>query len=98
MANSYIVGEKNVAYRKSKPFYVCMVKPSGHRTVRVDVCVVEGSSLSEHKIAINMQLSTKLRLQKFTSGWDPHSSRLADSQLLDFGSINSLRGGIQIKL
>ncbi len=67
-------GEERCGQRKSKPFYICMVKPSGHRTVRVDVGVVEGSSLSEHNIAINMQLTTKLRLQKFTSGWDPLST------------------------
>ncbi len=32
------------------------------------------SSLSGHNIAINMKLAPKLRLHKFTLGWDPTSS------------------------
>ncbi len=32
--------------------------------------VVGGSSLSGHSIAIDMKLTTKLRLYEFTLGWD----------------------------
>ncbi len=50
-----------------------------------------------------MAIATKLRLHKFTSEWDPqlavrYGPRPASFCMLDFGSINSLWGGIQIEV
>ena len=52
-----------------------------------------GSSLSEHTSIV--VCCTALRLHKFTSGWDP-PTQPTNFLLLDFGSMNSLQGGIRL--
>ncbi len=55
------------------------------------VVVGGGSSLWEYNLAAYF-MRTVLRLHKFLTGRDPQLNRF----LLDFGSTNSLRDGIQL--
>ncbi len=83
--------EINVSNKEIFSFCLFLIaaEPSVPRTVVVVLLVVGGSSLSEHSIAF---CNAVLQLYKFTSGWDPQLNQF----LLDFGSTNSLRGGIQL--
>ncbi len=71
--------QKSLLFRRRRLLFLPFLpatKPSGPRTVRVDIVVVGGgvvggSSLSGQYIVTNMKLTTKLWLHQFTLGWDP---------------------------